>query len=282
MADYYEIKEELTIADSCLCFLTKDADVLEFGSATGYATRYMKEVLNCRVSCIEKSAEMAETGKSVAEKMIIADVENDIWESELEQKFDFIMFADILEHLKHPEDVIRRAIPFLKDNGFIISSIPNISHNAVIMGLKNNLFEYRETGLLDNTHIHFLTRKSINEIFNRNNLICVEEESKLIRPCDTEFGYYYIKNPFLALSIIHKNDAHVYRFVQKWSLKNNHNSPCVKPLRLSLFNQLYELVYDFMCYFKRKMKLKTPNLINFIMQKPAEIKASKKYDKYKS
>ena len=81
MALIYDIKEELTVSDSCLCFLTPNTTVLEFGSATGYATRYMIEKFDCTVTCIEKMQEMAEIGKKIAHKMIIADIEDDNYQN---------------------------------------------------------------------------------------------------------------------------------------------------------------------------------------------------------
>ena len=158
MARIYHIEDELVISDSCLCFLKPGSTVLEFGSATGYATRYMKENLGCHVTCIEKIPEMVEAGRAIADKMIQADVETDSWENELDQLFDFIMFADILEHLRNPSAVVARAKAFLKPDGRILTSIPNIAHNAIIMSLRSGKFKYTETGLLDNTHIHFMTR----------------------------------------------------------------------------------------------------------------------------
>jgi SAM-dependent methyltransferase len=281
MADFYDIKDELSVADSCLCFLTPDTEVLEIGSATGYATRYMTEKLRCTVSCIEKSESMAALGKQYARKMIVADLETDNWEMELgDDRFDYIMFADVLEHLQNPADVLRRMKPFLKSGGYIITSIPNIGHASIIIGLRNGIFDYREKGLLDNTHIHFMTRKSIHSIFQSNGLYCAAEESKMARPCDTEFEYFYCRNPLLALSVISKSDAHVYRFVQKWSASENENKIGNQGYKLSVFARFYELFYDLLCFIRRRSGIKTPTLIAGIFHRPAEKKEKKRYEKY--
>jgi len=283
MAEFYEITDDLTVADSCLCFLTPNSEVLEIGSATGYATKYMTEKLNCRVSCIEKSAVMAEKGKQMAKKMIIADLESDNWENDLgEDRFDYIMLADVLEHLHHPADVVRRIKPFLKPDGYLLSSIPNIGHSSIILGLRNGIFEYRDKGLLDNTHIHFMTRKTINSIFHKNGLYCVAEESKIARPCDTEFEYYYCQNPFIALSLISKRDAHVYRFVQQWSANENKKGLINSGYELSIFARFYELLYDLLCFIRRRTRIKTPSYLARIFHQPAERKEKKRYEKYQS
>ncbi|MDD4993873.1 MAG: class I SAM-dependent methyltransferase [Paludibacter sp.] len=283
MAQVYDIKEELSLSDSCLCFLTPNSTVLEFGSATGYATRYMTEKFNCKVTCIEINPQMAAIGKQYAQKMIIADIESDEWEKEVVGYFDYIVFADVLEHLRNPAEIISRATPFLSENGVILTSIPNIGHNAIIMNLRNGKFNYTEIGLLDNTHIHFLTRESITKIFQTNNLYCLAEESKVIRPCDTELETYYIQNPLLALSLISKKDGHIYRYVQKWGkIKPEISKTKIVGERLSLGQKIVELTYDLACYIKRKLKIETPRIIASVMQKPIIEKDKKRYDKYNS
>lgn len=266
MAEIYDITEELTSDDNCFCFLTPNSSVLEFGSATGYATRYMKEKFNCRVTCIEANEYMASIGKKYADEMIVADVEKDNWETKITDQYDFIIFADILEHLHNPNRLIQRAKKYLKNNGFILTSIPNIGHNAVLLNLRSAKFDYKETGLLDNTHIHLFTRDSIVEMFRINDFFCVDENNKNIRPCETEFETYYIKKPLFSLSVINKDDAHVYRFVQKWSNDQSleiHN----KTIQMSFYKKIFELVYDIGCYIKRKMNISTPRIISLLLQK---------------
>lgn len=63
MAKFYDRNEESAVFDSYLSFITPNSDVLEFGLATGYNTRYIVEKLHCEVTCIEKIPEMAEKGK---------------------------------------------------------------------------------------------------------------------------------------------------------------------------------------------------------------------------
>ncbi|MGC3979180.1 MAG: class I SAM-dependent methyltransferase [Paludibacteraceae bacterium] len=267
MAEIYNVTEKIKILDSCLRFLTPNSTVLEFGSATGYYTRFMKEELGCEVTCIEKVPAMAEIGRKIAKKMIVANLECDEWEKELQEStFDYIIFADILEHLTQPEIIIKKAVKLLKDNGYILTSIPNIGHNAVLLKLRDAEFDYNETGLLDNTHIHFFTKKSIFDLFARSHLYCVEEQNKLIRPCDTELESYYANHPLFALSLISKPDGHVYRFVHKWS-KNPIEEKYDKSIALPLHSRVWELFYDTLCRIKRKRNLSTPTWVGKIFHR---------------
>jgi len=280
MADYYQIRDDVSIADSCLCFVKKNSVVLEIGSGSGNLTKYMKENLQCQVTCIEKSAEMADNGRQYSIQMIVADVETDNWESSIDKKFDCIMLADVLEHLRDPSALINRLLPLLKNDGIVISSIPNIAHNAILLGLNKGIFDYRETGLLDNTHICFFTRSSIKTMFENCGLFLQKEESKQIRPCDTEFEYYYCKNPLMSLSLINRQDAHVYRFIQQWGKQKQSSENEI--YKLSFYRRIYELNYDLICYLKRKFRLKTPALFYKLFQSRDDLKEKKRYEKYES
>lgn len=80
--------------------------------------------------------------------------------------FDYIIFGDVLEHLHEPERVVSYCRNLLKEDGRIIACIPNLMHYSVMKELLNGNFTYRDTGLLDRTHIHFFTFNEILRLFN--------------------------------------------------------------------------------------------------------------------
>lgn len=154
--------------------LEKNKDVLEFGPAFGRLTKYMREELNCNVDIVEMDDESGQVAAQFARTACVGEkdgnIENGNWENILrDRKFDFIIFADVLEHLHHPEEILHKCYQFLKDGGKILCSVPNIAHSSVLLSLWNNDFDYKEVGLLDNTHIHFFTRKTFEEMACRCN-----------------------------------------------------------------------------------------------------------------
>lgn len=82
-------------------------------------------------------------------------------------KFDYIIFGDVLEHLRHPEEVVRMCRDWLNENGYIIASIPNVMHISVMKELIEGRFRYSDSGLLDRTHIHFFTFYEIMNLFQK-------------------------------------------------------------------------------------------------------------------
>jgi O-antigen biosynthesis protein len=79
--------------------------------------------------------------------------------------FDYVIFADVLEHLKNPAQVLCNIKEYLKDGAHVLASIPNVMHYSVIRDLLNGNFTYVDAGILDRTHLRFFTLNEINRMF---------------------------------------------------------------------------------------------------------------------
>ena len=236
--------------------ITDGVSVLEFGAATGYMTRYLSEERNCRVTCIEINPQSAKVCQQYAERVIVSDIDTGDWDSQLENKYDYILFADVLEHLKYPETALTKAIRFLAPEGVVITSIPNIAHNAIILSLSKGRFDYTQYGLLDDTHIRFFTRKSMNEIFERIGLVCTGENSSIRRPGVISVGEYYCTSPFLSLAIFRRTDAHIYQFICKWERGGKDGYQKVqKKHRIPFYSIPYLCCLDFKDYLLNRHRI---------------------------
>ncbi len=76
-------------------------------------------------------------------------------------RYDCIVCADVLEHLKTPERVLTQCKELLKPGGRLIVSVPNAGYCGLVAELMQGEFRYRREGILDNTHLRFFTRKSL-------------------------------------------------------------------------------------------------------------------------
>lgn len=83
------------------------------------------------------------------------------------QQYDYIMCGDVLEHLHEPEKVLISLKAWLKPEGHLIISLPNVMHIDVIRKLLHGRFERQEQGILDRTHLQFYTLTEILEMLNR-------------------------------------------------------------------------------------------------------------------
>lgn len=187
----YDIDLDLTTKNSLSVIIDRidrNSKILEFGPSHGRLTKYLKEIMNCKVFCIEIDEEAAKDAELYSEQMIICDVEELSWENELkENNFDYIIFADVLEHLRDPKKILSLSKKYLSRNGSILISIPNIAHSSILIDLLNDKFIYRSTGLLDNTHIKLFTKTTLDEMIKECGLFTKFESSIKKTPENTEF-----------------------------------------------------------------------------------------------
>lgn len=152
--------------------IDQGSSVLEFGCANGRMTKYLKEELNCRVTIVEYDEEAGKEASKYAEKAIVGKTRGNIelltWKQELSNDtFDYIVFADVLEHLHNPESILKECKSFLNTRGKFLVTIPNLANNSVVAYLCSNAFDYSKTGLLDETHVHFFSLNSFRNMVNR-------------------------------------------------------------------------------------------------------------------
>jgi len=172
--------------------ISKNSTILEFGPANGRMTKYLKETLDCTVYAVELDKDAAKDAASFCEDILVADIEEFKWLKKYQHiEFDYIIFADVLEHLYDPQTVLTKAKRLLKIDGSVLMSLPNIAHNAIIMDLLDDKFTYRKTGLLDNTHIRFFTKNTLEELITKCGLEIAFETASYEEPSNTEFKNNY-------------------------------------------------------------------------------------------
>ena len=146
-------------------FVGEDKLILDVGCSEGLLSKKMKEN-NCSVVGIEKDKEAAQIADEYCQDLIIGDVESIDLDTKYENYFDILIFADILEHLKEPSDVLKRFKKYLKDDGCLIISLPNISNWKIRLQMLFGNFEYNESGILDNGHIRFFNEKNMKKMID--------------------------------------------------------------------------------------------------------------------
>lgn len=221
--------------------------ILEFGPYKGRTTKYLKEHLGCKVYAVEIDKEAAQECKKYTESILNADIEEFGWIQEFSEiKFDGIIFADVLEHLRKPEKVMQMARQLLKKDGSIYVSIPNITHNSVLINMINNKFRYTPTGILDETHIHFWGYDDFIEFAYKIGTVPIVQIATYCG-MDNEIGvdYCHVSSVFQQ-ELTKRRYGHVYQFV--FELKN---SDYVKEHNISIFKDIrgeeqyqYELLLE--------------------------------------
>ncbi|MEI7682290.1 MAG: class I SAM-dependent methyltransferase, partial [Betaproteobacteria bacterium] len=139
--------------------------VLELGPAGGYFTRHLRENMHCTVDAVEIDPSMAEAARVWCRTIIIGNLEIlDLSALLPAHAYDVILMADVLEHLHDPAPLLEQLHALLKPDGCCLISVPNIAYGGLIASLLSGEFEYRDEGLLDQTHLRFYTRHSLAQL----------------------------------------------------------------------------------------------------------------------
>ena len=80
---------------------------------------------------------------------------------ELPKNLDAAVLADVIEHLRDAPSILKLVKQSLAPHGRVFVSVPNIANVTVRLGLLFGVFEYRDRGILDNTHLRFYTLRTI-------------------------------------------------------------------------------------------------------------------------
>ncbi len=149
----------------------KPIEVLELGCAAGCSLYRIRRLWpNSKVHGVEYVENIAQIGATMAD-IIQGDVESMIIPYNKKQ-FDYIICADVLEHLRDPQATIERFIPYLKDDGHFLISLPNVRQYAVVKLLAlYGRFDYMDYGILDKTHLKFFTKDTAIEMLKKAGLI---------------------------------------------------------------------------------------------------------------
>lgn len=160
------VREELL---ELMDFNKENLTILDIGCACGGNLMRIREK---NVQADLYGVELNENSAKFAN--LFGSVENHNIEEPLEfpwrVKFDYIIMADLVEHLYDPLKTIKNLKPFLKDGGSILISIPNVMHITVIADLLNGHWEYQDAGIMDKTHIRFFTKNSILDMIKKAGL----------------------------------------------------------------------------------------------------------------
>lgn len=144
----------------------KSQKILEVGCGNGAFGKLVKEKIKCEYWGIEPDSRFTEVAKQNLDFFLNLTFDNEI--DLPTNAFDLIVFNDVLEHVLYPEEIIQTCKKFLKNEGCILSSIPNIRHIPYLYRLFYlGEFEYELSGIMDRTHFRFFTFKSVKRMYER-------------------------------------------------------------------------------------------------------------------
>lgn len=196
----------------------ENKQVLEIGCGPGSITKILKDQNGCKVTGLELDPEAIEKVTPYCTQVFQADLNSSDWPNLLANsgKFDAIVAADVLEHLYDPWNTLKRMVPLLKPDGYLVISLPHVGHSAVMSCLFNGNFQYSNWGLLDKTHIRFFCLKNIEDLFAQAELKIIEVAYVTKLAEETEFASDWEKLPsFVKKTLTSAPHSDIYQVVVK-------------------------------------------------------------------
>jgi 2-polyprenyl-3-methyl-5-hydroxy-6-metoxy-1,4-benzoquinol methylase len=183
--------------------------ILDVGCAIGGFGEILKSERSCEVWGVEINEQAASVAAQKLDKVICGAFDKSI---DLPiNKFDCIIFNDVLEHLIDPYSALLHAKTLLRTGGKVIASIPNVRYFDNIWKLiVNRDWEYTQHGILDRTHLRFFTRRSIVRTFKDLNYNI--ESIKGINSLNVEHPHHWRK--FRIINFIVGNRIEDMRYLQ--------------------------------------------------------------------
>ena len=138
-------------------FAPKGGTLLDLGAAGGELGAAVRDHFE-RTIGFEYDSDRIGQLREHFDLAVIADLER---VPVLPSNVNAIVLADIIEHLRNSAKLLRIVKTALAKDGILFLSVPNIANITVRLGLLLGIFEYRDRGILDFTHIRFFTMRTI-------------------------------------------------------------------------------------------------------------------------
>ncbi len=78
--------------------------------------------------------------------------------------YDVVLAADVFEHLRQPDRLLRELRDVLRPGGVVVASVPNFAHWYPRLRVLSGHFDYDRRGILDRGHLRFFTRASFERL----------------------------------------------------------------------------------------------------------------------
>lgn len=141
---------------------TTAKSILEFRCGEAPLGAALKARQRCRVVGIEEDPRAAAVARKRIDDVYCGDAREII--AIIDEKFDWIIGADIVQHLEEPWSFLSDLRHVAKPDGRLLVTLPNIANGAVVADLLHGRFDYAYMGLTSVGHLRFFTRRTIEEM----------------------------------------------------------------------------------------------------------------------
>jgi len=135
-------------------------------SAMDVVSIALKQRQDVEVVGVELEPGYAREAATRLDQVLTADAET----AEPDGRFDVLIAADILEHLKDPWSTLRRYAALLEPGATAIVSLPNVAHWSTYAYLARGSWPRKPEGIFDATHLRWFTLRDATDLLRQAGL----------------------------------------------------------------------------------------------------------------
>jgi 2-polyprenyl-3-methyl-5-hydroxy-6-metoxy-1,4-benzoquinol methylase len=141
---------------------------MDVGCGKGVTSHWLKHIRpNVTTIGVEIDESVAAVAASVVDTVLVVNLDTGLEAlADYTGRVDLLLLLDVLEHLRDPWARLMEFKSLLAPKGVVIASIPNV-RNLKVLGplIFKGEWRYRDSGILDRTHLRFFTRRTVIELF---------------------------------------------------------------------------------------------------------------------
>ncbi len=137
--------------------------LLDLGCADGYLSRLFA-ARGFSVTAIDAVAPQLPLPDAI--RFLEADLDHGL--PPVAGDFDFVVCADVLEHLRDPEALLRQVRSRMVAGAKLVASLPNSGNLYFRLNVLLGKFPEHDSGLFDRTHLHFYMWKGWQNLLTRS------------------------------------------------------------------------------------------------------------------
>jgi glycosyltransferase involved in cell wall biosynthesis len=147
----------------------RDWRVADLGASRGvFSAQLAKKVAHVTSADVERPTEAGDA------EAIALDLDGDFDKTLGSRQYDAVLVLDVLEHLKRPEEGVRKIAEILKPGGTLYASTGNIAFLVMRLSLFLGQFNYGKRGILDLTHTRLFTIYSFKKLLVNGGFVIKE------------------------------------------------------------------------------------------------------------
>jgi len=127
--------------------------LFDVGCGTGALGHRVKQEIGAYVAGVTHADAEAALAREIIDQVVVVDLNDlDLPQFDL---FDCVICSHVLEHLLHPEEILKWLRGLLAAEGTLIIALPNVLFWRQRLAFLRGKFRYTRGGLMDHTHYRF-------------------------------------------------------------------------------------------------------------------------------